>query len=85
MIKQVLAGAAAIGTVSGAALAQTYITMSPPPAAFAPPSVVAPRTPTTTTTAASSPAGDHREVTIQKVVDRKGNPGIEKDLLTGSP
>ena len=35
MIKQVLAGVAAIGTVSGVALAQTYIYMSPPAAAFA--------------------------------------------------
>jgi hypothetical protein len=81
MIKQVLAGVAAIGTVSGVALAQTYISMSPPPAAFAPPSVIAPRGPTTT---ASSPAGDQREVTIQKVVNRKGNTGIEKGLLAGS-
>ena len=84
MIKQVLAGVAAIGTVSGVALAQTYISMSPPPAAFAPPSVVAPRMPTT---AAPSPAGgDQRKVTIPKAVDSKGNAaGINKDLLAGSP
>jgi len=85
MIKQALAGVAVIGTVSGAALAQTYISMSPPPVAFVPPSVVAPRTPTTTNTAASSPAGDQREVTIQNVVNGKGNTSVEKDLLAGSP
>jgi hypothetical protein len=78
MIKQVLAAVAAIGTVSGAALAQTYIPMSPPPAAFVPPSVLAPRTP-------PSPGKDQREVTIQKTVDRKSNTGIEKDLLAGAP
>jgi hypothetical protein len=81
MIKQVFAGMVAIGSVSGVASAQTYISMSPPPAAFAPPSVIAPRGPTTT---ASSPAGDQREVTIQKVVNRKGNTAIEKGLLAGS-
>ena len=84
MIRQLFAGVAAIGTVSGAALAQT-ISMSPPPAAFAPPSVIAPRTPTTTTTAASSPAGNQREMTIKNVVDRKGNAGIGKELLAGAP
>ena len=83
MIKQVLASVAAIGTVSGVALAQTYISMSPPAAAFAPPSVIAPRTPTT---AAPSPARDQGKVTVQKVVDSKGNAvGVEKHLLAGSP
>jgi hypothetical protein len=83
MIMQVLAGVAAIGTVSGVALAQTYISMSPPPAAFAPPSVVAPRTSTTT---APRPARDQGEVTVQKVVDSKGNAaGVEKHLLAGTP
>jgi hypothetical protein len=67
MIKQVLAGVAAISTVSGVALAQTYISMSPPPAAFVPPSVLAPRAPT------PSPGKDQRGVTIEKVVDRKSN------------
>ena len=85
MIKQALAGVAVIGTVSGAALAQTYISMSPPPVAFVPPSVVAPRTPTTTNTAASSPAGDQRKATIQVLVDRKGNARIEKDFQAGAP
>jgi hypothetical protein len=79
MIKQVSAGVAAIGTVSGVALAQTYISMSPPPAAFIPPSVLAPRTPT------PSPGKDQREVTIEKTVDRKGSAGIENDLLAGAP
>ena len=82
MIKQVLA-AVAVSLMSGAALAQTYIPMSPPPAAFVPPSVVAPHM---HTTAAPSPARDQGEVTVQKVVDRRGNaPGINKDLLAGSP
>jgi hypothetical protein len=85
MIRQLLAGVAAIGTVSGAALAQTYISMSPPAAAFAPPSVIAPRTPTTTTTAAASPAGNQREMTIKNVVDTKGDAGVGKDLLAGAP
>jgi hypothetical protein len=40
MIKQVFAGVVAIGSVSGAASAQTYLSMSPPPAAFVPPLVV---------------------------------------------
>jgi len=79
MIKRVLAGVAVIGTVSGAASAQMYISMSPPAAAFVPPSVVAPHTPTTT---APNPTGDRRELTIQKTVERKGS---EKDLLAGSP
>jgi hypothetical protein len=84
MIMRLLVGVAAIGTVSGAALAQT-ISMSPPAAAFAPPSVIAPRTPTTNTTAAASPAADHRGVTIHKMVDGRGNAGIEKDFLAGAP
>ena len=33
MIKQVFAGVVAIGSVSGVASAQSYISMSPPPAA----------------------------------------------------
>ena len=84
MIKQLLAGVAAVGSVSGVALAQTYISMSPPPAAFAPPLAVAPRTLTTTTTTASSLAGGQPEVTIRKVLDRNGKTGIEKDLVAGS-
>ena len=78
MIKQVLAGVAAIGTVSGVALAQTYISMSPPPAAFVPPSVIAPHT---TPTTAPSAARDHREVTIRKVVDRKGNAAASRRIF----
>jgi hypothetical protein len=36
--------------------------------------------------AAPSPARDQGEVTVQKVVDSKGNAaGIEKHLLAGSP
>ena len=83
MLRQVLVGVAVIGTVSGVALAQTYISMSPPAAAFAPPSVIAPRTSITT---APRPARDKGEVTVQKVVDSKGNAaGAAKDLLAGSP
>jgi hypothetical protein len=82
MIKQLLAGVVAIGTVSGVALAQTYISMSPPAAAFAPPWVIAPRTPMTT---ALSPGGDQRRVTRQKVIERKGDTDIQKDLPAGSP
>jgi membrane-bound ClpP family serine protease len=85
MIKQVLAGVVAIGSVSGVASAQTYISMSPPPAAFAPPLVIGASPPMTTTTAASSRNSDQREVTVHKVVDGKGNPSGQKDLLAGSP
>jgi hypothetical protein len=35
---------------------------------------------TTTTTVAPSPDGDHREVTIHKKTDEKGNAVIEKDV-----
>jgi hypothetical protein len=65
MIKQVFAGVVAIGSVSGVASAQSYISMSPPPAAFVPPLVVGVNPPTTTTTAASSRNSDQREVTIR--------------------
>jgi hypothetical protein len=85
MIKQVFAGVVAIGSVSGVASAQSYISMSPPPAAFVPPLVVGVDPPTTTTTAASSRNSDQREVTIQNVVNGKGNTSVEKDLLAGSP
>ena len=78
MIKPVLAGVIAIGSVSGVASAQTYISMSPPPAAFAPPLVIGASPPTTTTTAASSRNRDQREKTIQNVVDGKGNTSVEK-------
>jgi hypothetical protein len=60
MIKLVLAGMVAIGTFSGVALAQTYISMSPPPAAFVPPSVLASRTPTPSP-GKDQRGGDHRE------------------------
>jgi hypothetical protein len=85
MIKQVFAGVVAIASVSGVALAQTYISMSPPPAALAPPLVLGASPPTTTTTAASSRNSDQRGVTIQNVVDGKGNTSVEKDLPAGSP
>jgi membrane-bound ClpP family serine protease len=85
MIKQVFAGVVAIGSVAGVASAQTYISMSPPPAAFAPPWVVGASPPTTTATAASSRNSDQREVTIQDVVNGKGNTNVEQDLLAGPP
>jgi hypothetical protein len=85
MIKQVFAGMVAIGSASGVVSAQTYISMSPPPAAFAPPLVIGASPPTTTTTAVSSRNSDKPEVTIQNVVDGKGNPSGQKDLLAGSP
>lgn len=85
MIKQVFAGVVAIGSVSGVASAQSYISMSPPPAAFVPPLVVGVNPPTTTTTAASSRNSDQREVTIRNVVNGKGNTSVEKDLLAGWP
>jgi hypothetical protein len=85
MIKQVFAGVVAIGSVSGVASAQSYISMSAPAAAFVPPLVVGVNPPTATTTAASSRNSDQWEVTIQNVVDVKGNPSVEKDLLAGSP
>jgi hypothetical protein len=45
----------------------------------APPPPPVPGT-TTTTTVTLSPDGDHRETTIHKGVDRKGNAVIEKDV-----
>ena len=50
MIKQLLAGLAAVAMMSSAAFAQTYIPVSPPPAAVAPPAVGIPGSTTTTTT-----------------------------------
>jgi len=44
-----------------------------------PPPVAVPGT-TTATTVTPSPDGDHRETTIHKEVDRKGNTVIEKDV-----
>jgi hypothetical protein len=42
--------------------------------------VPGPSTSTTTTTVAPSASGDHREVTIHKEVDEKGNSVTEKDI-----
>jgi len=42
--------------------------------------VPGPSTSTTTTTVAPSASGDHREVTIHKEVDEKGNTVTEKDI-----
>jgi hypothetical protein len=74
MIKQLLAGVAAAGLMSGMALAQTYIPTSPPP--DAPPAVGVPGSTTTTTTV--SPTTDHT-TTITKGVDANGNEITKKD------
>ena len=82
MIKQVLAGVAAIGTISGAALAQTYITASPPPAAVAPPSAGVPGSVgvpgSTKTTTTISPTTDHA-TTVTEGVDANGNKITKED------
>jgi hypothetical protein len=91
MIKHLLAGAAALGLLSGVASAQGYPPAPPPP----PGTVVVPAPPpppfpgsSTTTTVVPGPTGDHREKTIHKEVDRKGNTVIEKEThqegLSGS-
>src|SRR5947207_1101539 len=74
MIKQLLAGVAAVGLMSGIALAQTY-----PPASApipAPPSVGVPGSTTTTTTV--SPTTDHTTTTT-KGVDANGNEITKED------
>jgi hypothetical protein len=80
MIKHLLAGVAAVGLMSGVAFAQAYPPAPPPPpgALVIPPPIPGAST-TTTTTVAPSPDGDHREVTIHKEEDKKGNITIEKD------
>ena len=85
MIKQLLAGVAAVGMMSGIALAQTYPPTPPgtivaPAVPVAPVPVPVPGASTTTTTVTPSPDGDHRETTVHKDVDRKGNTVIEKDI-----
>ena len=84
MTKHLLAGVAAAVLISGAAFAQPYPPAPPPPGAVvvpAPPPIPVPGASTTTTTTVSpNPGGDHRETTIHKEVDRKGNTVIEKDV-----
>src|SRR5262249_44899591 len=86
MTKHLLAAVASV-LISGAASAQFYAPAPPPPpppgtvVIPAPPPVPVPGAGTTTTTTVSpSPDGDHREVTIHREVDRKGNTVIEKDV-----
>jgi hypothetical protein len=84
MTKHLLAGVAAVGLMSGVAFAQVYPPAPPPPPGTvvvpAPPPPPIPGSSTTTmTTVAPSPDEDHREVTIHKEEDRKGNTVIEKD------
>ncbi len=76
MTKHLLAGMAAFGLLSGAAVAQSYVPTSPPPAAVAPPSVGVPGS--TTTTTRVSPTNDHA-TTIIKGVDANGNEITKKD------
>src|SRR5262249_31749619 len=76
MIKGLLAAVAAVGLMSRAASAQTYIPMWRPPAA--PPSVGVPGSTTTTTT--TSPTTDHR-TEITKGVDANGNEITKKDTI----
>jgi len=74
MIKQLLAGLAVVGLMSGVAFAQTYIPVSPPPSAS--PAVGVPGSTTTTTTV--SPTTDHT-TRITKGVDANGNEITKKD------
>jgi len=94
MTKYLLAGVAAAVLISGVASAQVYAPAPPPPPGAVvvpapppppamvivqPPPIAVPGT-TTTTTVRPSPDGDHRETTIHREVDRKGNAVIEKDV-----
>jgi hypothetical protein len=74
MIKQLVAGVAVVGLMSGMAIAQTYIPTSPPPST--PPAVGVPGSTTTTTTV--SPTTDHT-TKITKGVDANGNEITKKD------
>ena len=84
MTNHLLAGVAAFGLMSGVAFAQVYPPAPPlPPGTLVipappPPPIPGPST-TTTTTVTPNPGGDHREVTIHKEQNRKGNTVIEKD------
>jgi hypothetical protein len=83
MTNHLLAGVAAVGLMSGAAFAQVYPPAPPPPGTVVipapPPPLIPGSSTTTTTTVVPSPDGDHREVTIHKEEDKKGNTVIEKD------
>jgi hypothetical protein len=83
MTKHLLAGVAAV-LISGVASAQVYPAAPPPPPGAvvvpAPPPPPVSGTSTTTTTVTPNPDGDHRETTIHKEVDKKGNTVIEKDV-----
>jgi hypothetical protein len=85
MTMHLVVGVAAAVLISGVASAQVYAPSPPaPPGAIVvpappPPPVAVPGT-TTTTTVTPNPDGDHRETTIHKEVDRKGNTDIEKDV-----
>jgi len=84
MTKHLLAGVTAAALISGVASAQIYTPAPLPPGAVVvptpPPSPVPGASTTITTTVSPNPDGDHRETTIHKEVDRKGNTVIEKDV-----
>lgn len=81
MTKHLLAGAAALVLMSGVASAQVYPPAPPPP----PGTMVVPAPPpplpgsSTTRTIVPGPDADHREKTLHKEVDRKGNTVIEEE------
>jgi hypothetical protein len=84
MTKHLMAGVAAAVLLSGVASAQPYPAAPPPPPGTvvvpAPPPPPVPGTGMTTPTVSPIPDGDHRETTIHREVDRKGNTVIEKDV-----
>jgi hypothetical protein len=100
MINRLLAGVAGVILGSGVAFADTYppppppsVPLAPPaavssPDAVSPPPAVSGPSSSATTTITPAPDGDHREVTIHKEVDEKGNEVTEKDVhregLSGS-
>jgi hypothetical protein len=81
MTTRLLAGAAAIVLMSGAAFAQAY-PPAPPPPVGPPPVAVAPGISpgtSTTTTVAPGPDGGYRASTTRQGVDVNGNPVTEKN------
>jgi len=82
MIGRLLAALAAVGIMSSAASAQTYIPTSPPPTAVAPPSAGVPSSVgvpgSTKTTTTISPTTDHA-TTVTEGVDANGNKITKED------
>jgi hypothetical protein len=77
MTKHLLAGMAAVGLISGVALAQTYPPAPPPP----PGAIVTPAVPVAPVPV-PVPGGTSTTTTVtpNKEVDKKGNTIIEKDI-----